>query len=108
MQNYIKTNNLSLGQHFVFFPVEVEKCQEFKLTKLGEEEEEKKRWRSIKFTFRSAVYVTLISSLFSVQAFSSCCCNPSKLSNKNTIFSVLLQCNVPSIWSHYAKYQLHL
>lgn len=32
-----------------------------------------------------------ISRLLSLQAFGFCRCNPSKLSNKNTLFSVLLQ-----------------
>lgn len=47
------------------------------------------------FTFRSAVYVALISSLFSVYLLF-------QLSNKNTVFSVVLQTNVPSICSHYS------
>lgn len=95
MQNYIKTNILSLGQHFFFSCSGGGKCQEFKLRKLRKEEGGKVK-RGIKFTFRSAVYVTLISRLFSDQAFILCCCNPSQLSYENTIFSVLLRRNVPS------------
>lgn len=37
MQNYIKTNILSLGQHFVFFYTGGGKCQEFKRRKLRKE-----------------------------------------------------------------------
>lgn len=102
VQNYIKTNILSLGQHFVlffflfFFAVEVESVKNSNLENWGKKElkkkkKEKKSKPGIKFTFRSAVYVTLISSLFSDEAFRGlCCCNPSVLSYKNTIFSCLI------------------
>lgn len=71
MQNYIKTNILSLGQHVVFlgffFCRGDGKCQEFRLRKKRKEEggKKKKKKPGIKFTFRPTVYVPLISSLFS-------------------------------------------
>lgn len=67
MQNYIKTNILSLGQHFVFLffsAGETESVKNSDLENRGKKKE-KKRKPGIKFTFRPAVYVPLISSLFS-------------------------------------------
>lgn len=63
VQNYIKTNILSLRQHFAFFFSA--RMETRILTQKTEESRKKKRGLYSKFTFRSAVYVTLISSLFS-------------------------------------------
>lgn len=64
MQNYIKTNILSLGQHFVYSVGEKESVKNSDLENRGKKKKKKKK-PGIKFTFRPAVYVPLISSLFS-------------------------------------------